>query len=138
MDKGRNRLCATFGFLTGELESLSFFLIFIAYPFRDLFTVYENLQEKIKVNDRLTLYITQVETGSLSKNRYHIYLVDAKKSPEDFMSNIKDINPVMITDDDKASVAIKNGDIYLRVRGTVYSFTTAGFDVRMHLDSSPY
>ncbi|MEW7950304.1 hypothetical protein AB0908_15445 [Enterobacter hormaechei subsp. xiangfangensis] len=114
------------------------FLIFIAYPFRDLFTVYENLQEKIKVNDRLTLYITQVETGSLSKNRYHIYLFDAKKSPEEFMSNIKNINPVMITDDDKASVAIKNGDIYLRVRGTVYSFTTVGFDVRTHLDSSPY
>lgn len=44
----------------------------------------------------------------------------------------------MITDDDKASVAIKNGDIYLRVRGTVYSFTTVGFDVRTHLDSSPY
>lgn len=100
--------------------------------------MYENLQEKIKVNDRLTLYITQVETGSLSKNRYHIYLFDAKKSPEEFMSNIKNINPVMITDDDKASAAIKNGDIYLRVRGTVYSFTTVGFDVRIHLDSSPY
>ena len=114
------------------------FLIFIAYPFRDLFTVYENLQEKIKVNDRLTLYLTQVETGSLSKSRYHIYLLDAKKSPEEFMSNIKNINPVMITDDDKASVAIKNGDIYLRVRGTVYSFTTVGFDVCIHLDSSPY
>ncbi len=114
-----------FNWRTGVI--IFIFLIFIAYPFRDLFTVYENLQEKIKVNDRLTLYITQVETGSLSKNRYHIYLVDAKN-----------INPVMITDDDKASVAIKNGDIYLRVRGTVYSFTTAGFVVRMHLDSSPY
>lgn len=61
-----------------------------------------------------------------------------RKKSEEFMSNIKNINPVMITDDDKASVAIKNGDIYLRVRGTVYSFTTVGFDVRTHLDSSPY
>lgn len=117
---------------------LLFFLIFIAYPFRDLFTVYEHLQEKIQVNERLTLYITQVEAGSLSKNRYHIYLFDAKKSPEDFMSNVKDITPVMITDDDKASVTIKEGDIYFRVRGKVYSFTTVGFDVRIHLDSSPY
>ena len=52
-----------FNWRTGVI--IFIFLIFIAYPFRDLFTVYENLQEKIKVNDRLTLYITQVETGSL-------------------------------------------------------------------------
>lgn len=115
-----------------------FFLIFIAFAFRDLFTVYENFQEKITVNDRLTLYITQVEAGSLSRNRYHIYLFDAKKSTEEFMSNVKDINPVMVTDDDKASVTIKDGDIYIRVRGKVYSFTTVGLDARIHIDSSPY
>lgn len=56
------------------------FLIFIAYPFRDLFTVYENLQEKIKVNDRLTLYITQVETGSLSKTGIIFISLMRKKS----------------------------------------------------------
>ncbi len=54
------------------------------------------------------------------------------------MSNVKDINPVMVTDDDKASVTIKDGDIYIRVRGKVYSFTTVGLDARIHIDSSPY
>lgn len=56
------------------------FLIFIAYPFRDLFSVYENLQEKIKVNDRLTLYITQVETFHCLKTGIIFISLMRKKS----------------------------------------------------------
>ena len=112
------------------------FLGFIFYPFRDLFTVYENFQEKIRVNDRLTLYITQVEASSLSKNTFHFYLYDARKSTEEFMSHVSDINPFMVTNDAKASATVTNGDIYLRVQGNIYAFTAAGFDVPIHLDRS--
>ncbi len=70
-----------------------FFLIFIAFAFRDLFTVYENFQEKITVNDRLTLYITQVEAGSLSRNRYHIYLFDAKKARKSSCLTLRILTP---------------------------------------------
>lgn len=113
------------------------FLGFILYPFRDLFTVYEKFQEKIIVNDRLALYITQVEASSLSRDTFHFYLYDAKKSTEDFMSHVSDIKPVMVTNDAKATATVTNGDIYLRVRGNIYSFTTVGFDVRIYLDRSP-
>lgn len=114
------------------------FLGFIVYPFRDLFTVYENLRGEIKVNDQLTLYITQVEASSLSRDTFHFYLYDARKSTEEFMSHVKDIKPVMITNDEKATATATDGEIYLRVHGNVYSFTTVGYDVRIHLDSSPY
>ncbi|HDC4272847.1 hypothetical protein LMJ45_10625 [Enterobacter cloacae] len=111
---------------------------FILYPFRDLFTVYENLQGKMRVNEQLNLYITRVEASSLSKDTFHFYLYDARKSPEAFMSHIKNIKPVMVTNDDKATVTVKDGEIYLHVRGNVYSFNTVGYDVHIHLDRSPY
>ncbi|EQC2548762.1 hypothetical protein [Enterobacter sichuanensis] len=112
------------------------FLVFILYPFRNLFTVYENIQEKISVNDQLTLYITQVEASSLSRNTFHFYLYDARKSTEEFMSHLSDIKPVMITNDAKATATVTNGEIYLRVRGNIYAFTAVGFDVPIHLDRS--
>lgn len=56
------------------------FLIFIAYPFRDLFTVYENLQEKIKVNDRLTLYITRLRRAHCLKTGIIFISLMRKKS----------------------------------------------------------
>ncbi|MFP8627758.1 hypothetical protein ACLH01_19925 [Enterobacter cloacae] len=111
---------------------------FILYPFRDLITVYENLQGKMRVNEQLNLYITRVEASSLSKDTFHFYLYDARKSPEAFMSHIKDIKPVMVTNDDKATATVKDGEIYLHVRGNVYSFNTVGYDVHIHLDRSPY
>ena len=114
------------------------FLGFILYPFRDLFTAYENFKERIRVNDHLTLYITQVEASSLSKDTFHFYLYDARKSTEEFMSHVSDIEPVMITNDAKAAATVTNGDIYFRVRGNIYSFTAVGLDVRIHLDRSAY
>jgi hypothetical protein len=56
------------------------FLGFILYPFRDLFTVYEKFQEKIIVNDRLALYITQVEASSLSRDTFHFISMMRKKA----------------------------------------------------------
>ncbi len=114
------------------------FLAFIAYPFRNLFSSYENLQEKIKVNEQLTLYITQVESSSLSKNTFHFYLYDSKKRTQAFMSHINDIKPFLVVDDPKATATVINGEIHLRVRGNVYSFTAVGLDVRIHLDRSAY
>ena len=109
---------------------------FILYPFRDLFTVYENLQGKMRVNEQLNLYIIQVEASSLSKDTFHFYLYDARKSTEEFMSHLSDIKPVMITNDAKATATVTNGEIYLRVRGNIYAFTAVGFDVPIHLDRS--
>ena len=107
---------------------------FWAYQFRDLFTVYEQLKGNMNVNDGLTLYITQAASSSLSS----YYLYDAKKSPDDFMAHVKDVEPIMITDDYKANAEVKDGQIYLRVRGNVYSFRNVGYSVRIHLDAAPY
>ena len=110
----------------------------LLYPFRDLLTRYEDLHGEVKVDDRFTLYITQVEVSSLSKDTYHYYLYDAHKSANDFMSQVKNIEPIMITNDGTATTEIKDGQIYLRVRGNVYAFRSVGYDVRIHLDRSPY
>ena len=111
---------------------------FIAWAFRDIFTVYEIFQEKIWVNDRLTLYITRVEASSLSKDTFHFYLFDTNKSTEEFMSHVKDIKPLMITNDARVDATVTDGGIYLRVRGNVYAFSTVGFDINVHLDRSSY
>lgn len=103
-----------------------------------LFTVYEQLKSNVTIDDQLTLYITQVEKSALSKNTYHYYFYDARKSAENFMAHVKDVEPIMITDDDKATAQVKDGQIYLRVRGNVYSFRSVGYNVRIHLDASPY
>jgi len=111
---------------------------FWAYQFRDLFTVYEQLKSNISVNDELTLYITQAASSSLSKDTYRYYLYDAKKSPDDFMAHVKDVKPIMVTDDYKANAAVEDGEIYLLVRGKVYSFTNANYSIKIHLDVVPY
>jgi len=111
---------------------------FWAYQFRDLFSVYEQLQSNVRVNDRLTLYITQAASSSLSKDTYRYYLYDAKKSPDDFMTHIKDVEPIMVTDDYKANADVKDGQLYLYVRGNVYSFRNVGYSVRIHLDATSY
>ncbi len=95
-----------FSWRTGAVFVL-LILGFWAYQFRDLFTVYEQLKGKMNVNDKLTLYITQAASSSLSKDTYHYYLYDAKKSPDDFMAHIKDVEPIMVTDDYKANAEVR-------------------------------
>jgi hypothetical protein len=111
---------------------------YVAYQIQDLFTVYEQIRSEVKIDNQVTLYITQVEKSSLSKDTYHYYLYDASKSENDFMTHVKDVQPIMITDDDKVITEVKDGQIYLRVRGNIYSFRRVGYSVRIHLDSSPY
>lgn len=111
---------------------------FLAYPFRDFFCVYEQVKSTVKINDKLTLYITEVSKSSLSKYTYTYYFYDAAKSIDDFLTHVKSIDPVMTTDDNKASTEVKDGDIYFRVRGNVYTFRSVGYNVRIHLDTSPY
>ncbi len=127
---------AGFNWRTGTVFVLLIFG-FWAYQFRDLFTVYEQLKGNMNVNDGLTLYITQAASSSLSKDTYRYYLYDARRSPDDFMAHVKDVEPIMITDDYKANAEVKDGQIYLRVRGNVYSFRSVGNSVRIHLDAAP-
>lgn len=91
-----------------------------------LFTVYEQLKSNVTIDDQLTLYITQVEKSALSKNTYHYYFYDARKSAENFMAHVKDVEPIMISDDDKATAQVKDGQINLRVRGNVYFIQKRG------------
>lgn len=126
-----------FSWRTGAVFVL-LILGFWAYQFRDLFTVYEQLKGKVNVNDKLTLYITQAASSSLSKDTYHYYLYDAKKSPDDFMAHIKDVEPIMVTDDYKANAEVRDGQLDLYVRGNVYSFRNVGYSVRIHLDAALY
>lgn len=128
---------AGFSWQTGAVFIL-LILGYGAYQFRDLFTVYEQLKSDVTIDDQLTLYITQVEKSALSKNTYHYYFYDARKSAENFMAHVKDVEPIMITDDDKATAEVRDGQINLRVRGNVYSFRSVGYNVRIHLDASPY
>ncbi|WP_336854077.1 hypothetical protein [Pseudescherichia vulneris] len=126
-----------FNWRTGTVLVL-LILGFWAYQFRDLFTVYEQLKSNMSVNDELTLYITQAASSSLSKDTYRYYLYDAKKSPDDFMAHVKDVKPIMITDDYEANAEVKDRQIYLHVRGNIYSFRNVGYSVRIHLDVAPY
>lgn len=111
---------------------------FLAYQFRDFFSVYEQVKSTVKINDKLTLYVTEVSKSSLSKDTYNYYFYDAGKSADDFLIHVKSIEPVMTTDDYKASAEVKGGDIYFRVRGNVYAFRSVGYNVSIHLDTSPY
>ncbi|ENT4156884.1 hypothetical protein ACQSED_13675 [Salmonella enterica] len=111
---------------------------FLAYQFRDFFSVYEQVKSTVKINDKLTLYVTEVSKSSLSKDTYNYYFYDADKSADDFLTHVKSIEPVMTTDDYKASAEVKDGDIYFRVRGNVYAFRSVGYNVSIHLDTSPY
>lgn len=113
-------------------------LAFLAFQFRDFFSVYQKVINTVKVNDKLTIYVTEVARSSLSKDTYSYYFYDTGKSNDDVLNRLKKIEPFMTTDDDKASAEVRDGQLFLRVRGNIYSFSSVGYNIRIHLDSSPY
>lgn len=128
---------AAFNWRTG-IMLIAIVLAVGTYQFRDLFKTYEQLINTIKVDEHLTLYITEVSKSSLSKDTYHYYFYDSAKTSNDFLDHMSDLNPVLVTDDEKATTVVRDGQIYIRVRGNIFSFRTSGDDIRLHLDVSPW
>jgi hypothetical protein len=102
------------------------------------FSVEEELYKKVKVNNLVTLYITQASAGAMTSFSYHYYLYDATKSEADFMAHIDDQRAFMVTSDSKATATANNDHLYLRVRGDISSFDNGSYKVIVHLDASPY
>lgn len=102
------------------------------------FPVRLDLYKTVKVNNLVTLYITQTSAGAMTSFAYHYYLYDAKKSEADFMAHIDDQRAFMVTSDSKATATANNDHLYLRVRGDIYSFDNGSYKVIVHLDAAPY
>ncbi len=102
------------------------------------FPVEHDLYKKVKVNNAVNLYVTQASAGAMTSFSYHYYLYDAKKSDADFMDHVKNETAFMVTNDDKAIAEVKEGQLYLRVHGNVYSFRNVSDSVGIYLDASPY
>lgn len=114
------------------LTWLGWILFFMTFP------VEHDLYKKVKINNSVNLYVTQASAGAMTSFSYHYYLYDAKKSDADFMNHVKSDTAFMVTNDDKATAEVKDGQLYLRVHGKVYSFRNVSDSVGIHLDASPY
>ncbi len=102
------------------------------------FPVGQTLHQTVKVNSLVNLYVTQADAGATTAFSYRYYLYDAKQRDVDFMKHIDDETPFMITSDDKATSTVKDDQLYLRVRGDIYSFSNLNYSVRIHLDAAPF
>jgi len=121
------------------LIPILFVLIWVGWIFYFMtFPVGHDLFKKIKVNNLVNLYITQANAGATTSFSYHYFLYDANKDDADFMDHVERETPFMITDDGTANTTVKDGQLYLRVRGNIYSYTNAGYPIRINLDASPY
>ncbi|MGZ0750593.1 hypothetical protein [Kluyvera sichuanensis] len=101
------------------------------------FPVGQTLYQTVKLNNQVTLYVTQADAGATTAFSYRYYLYDAKKSCADFMKHINDEIPFMITSDDRATATVKDDILYLHVHGDVYSFSNVSYRIRIHLDAAP-
>ena len=110
---------------------LGWIVFFMTFP------VEHDLYKKVKINDAVNLYVTQASAGAMTSFSYHYYLYDAKKSDADFMDHVKSETAFMVTNDDKAIAEVKAGQLYLRVHGSVYSFSNVSDGVGIYLDASP-
>ncbi|QKJ87388.1 hypothetical protein PMPD1_2446 [Paramixta manurensis] len=102
------------------------------------FPVEQEIYKKVRINESTVLYITQASAGAMTSFSYHYYFYDAKKSDADFIAHVDDRTPFMITNDNTAAIAVKEGQVYLRVRGEVYSFRNTNRLATIHLDASPW
>ncbi|WP_337038592.1 MULTISPECIES: hypothetical protein [Pseudescherichia] len=74
------------------------------------------------MNDKANIYVVQTDAGATTAYSYRYYVVDAKESDADFMANVANAAPFLNTRDEKAVLKVKDNQIYLRVRGEIYSF----------------
>ncbi|MFH0474193.1 hypothetical protein ACGCE5_09385 [Kluyvera ascorbata] len=114
------------------LAWLGWVLFFMTFP------VGQDLYQKVKVNNLVNLYVTQASAGAMTSFSYRYYLYDATKDDANFMAHVKDETPFMITNDDKATATVKDDQLYLKVRGEIYSYRNTSYSVRIHLDAAPY
>lgn len=117
---------------------LLFLIWFGSIAFFMTFPVEHDLYKKIKINNSVNLYVIQSSAGAMTSFSYHYYLYDAKKSDTDFMDHVKSETAFMVTSDDRAIAEVKDGQLYLRVHGNVYSFRNVSDSVGIYLDASPY
>lgn len=116
-----------------------FFLTIIGWIFHSLsFPVEQEVYKTIKINSLVTLYITQTNAGAMTSFSWHYYLYDAKKDEKEFINHLNEIAPFMVTNDDNVNVSIHDDQIYLNVRGDIYSFRNTTSLARVHLTASPY
>lgn len=109
------------------------------------FPVGYTLYKKVPINDKANIYVVQTDAGATTAYSYRYYVVDAKESDDDFMTNVADAAPFLNTKDEKAVLNVKDNQIYLRVRGEIYSFDSpalyrSGDDIHsisIHLDAGP-
>ena len=115
------------------------FLIWLGWiVFFMIFPVEHDLYKKVKINSSVNLYVTQASAGAMTSFSYHYYLYSGKKSDAYFMAHVKSETPFMVTNDDRAIAEVKEGQLYLRVHGKIYSFNNVSNGVRIYLDASPY
>ena len=108
----------------------------------------QSIIKRVAVNNLATLYITQASAGATTRYSYRYYLLDASKNEEEvneFISNEKQ-QPFLITDDENASAVIKENSIYLKIKGTIYSYQSSAaysnkigtFSIPVYLTASPW
>ncbi|WP_312269054.1 hypothetical protein [Pseudescherichia sp.] len=109
------------------------------------FPVGYTLYKKVPVSEKANIYVVQTDAGATTAYSYRYYVVDAKVSDDDFMTNVADAAPFLNTKDEKAVLNVKDNQIFLRVRGEIYSFDSpalyrSGADIHsvaIHLDAAP-
>ena len=121
-----------------------FFGIYKALQFSPL---EQELIGKVKVNDRVMLYITEASAGATTDFSYRFYLGEASQDDKTFMASLEDGDqPFMITTDKEALKKVKDGAIYLSVKGTIFTYHSPAFyrregviySVPVYLTSSPF
>jgi len=107
----------------------------------------QELIGKVKVNDRVTLYITEASAGATTDFSYRFYLGDASQDDKTFMASLEDGDqPFMITTDKEALKKVEDGAIYLSVKGTIFTYHSPAlyrregviYSVPIYLTSSPF
>ncbi len=112
-------------------------VIYIGYKALHFSPLEQHIVRKIKVNNQVNLYVTEASAGATTDFSYRFYFYDVKKNDADFMTNIHEETPFMITNDDAATINVNNGQIYLKIRGDIYSFRNTNYFTRVHLTASP-
>ncbi|WP_312457393.1 hypothetical protein [Pseudescherichia sp.] len=121
-------------------------LAWIAYMLPSwFFPVEYRLYKKITLNDKANIYVVRADAGATTAFSYRYYVMDAKESDADFMTNVADAAPFLNTKDEKAVLNVKDSQIYLHVRGEIYSFDSpalyrSGSDIHsvaIYLDAAP-
>ncbi|MDW8845461.1 hypothetical protein SD961_06050 [Erwinia sp. MMLR14_017] len=105
------------------LAMLFFIVSFVTYRITQFSPVGQSVINKVKVNNLINLYVTEVNAGATTAFSYRLYLFDASKSDAAFNQSLNGkSHPFLITSDRHALKKVENQAIYVSVKGEVYSF----------------